>query len=211
MNWLARDLRRRASSPGDWSAHRVRRIRQRVLERAMAERFHVAEGDRLMRRQVESTQLREAVDDASRERCAPWTPLAAAAGIGRDLWDEDCDQWVELPESVKKGRFIALQVAGDSMTPLLHAGDTILVELGGVPKRDTIAVVRSGDDGYVVKRVGRASRGELELLSINRSYGPIVMRREQGQLLGTVIMRWCPHNEIAPVHVESPYGDDPAI
>ena len=89
MNWLARDLRRRASSPGEWSAHRVRRIRQRVLERAMAERFHVAEGDRLMRRQVESTQLREAVDDASRERCAPWTPLAAAAGIGRDLWDED--------------------------------------------------------------------------------------------------------------------------
>ena len=197
MNWLAKDLRRRASSPGDWSPHRVRRIRQRVLERAMAERFHVADGDRLTRRQVESTQLRDAVDVASREQCAPWTPLAAAAGIGRDLWDEECDQWVELPRSVKKGRFVALQVAGDSMTPLLHPGDTILVELGRVPRRDTIAVVRNFDDGYVVKHVGRVGRHDLELLSLNKAYSALTVRRDPDVVLGSVIMRWCPHGTAA--------------
>lgn len=198
MNWLASDLRRRSSSPGDWSGQRVRRVRQRVTERALAERFSVENADgELRRRQVESRPVREAVDDAARTRCAPWTPLAAAAGVGRDLWDEECDQWVELPDSVDEGRFVALQVAGDSMMPLLHSGDTILVRLNPTVRRDTIAVVRNGDDGYVVKRVGRATRATIELLSINRAYGPMTVRRDQGVVLGTVIMRWCPHNEIS--------------
>jgi SOS-response transcriptional repressor LexA len=197
MNWLAKDLRRRPGSLDDWSSQRVRRVRQRVLERALAERFAVKRGDRLVRRQVEGRALREAVEHAAQARCAPWTPLAAAAGIGRDLWDEECDQWVELPPSTKGGRFVALQVAGDSMTPLLHPGDTILVRLGSAVKRDTIALVRSGDDGYVVKRVGRVGRREIELLSINKSYPPLVLPRDQGDVLGTIIMRWCVHNETA--------------
>lgn len=197
MNWLAKDLRRRSNSPDDWNPHRVRRVRQRVIERALAERFCVECADGVQQyRQVESRPVREALDDASRSRCAPWTPLAAAAGVGRDLWDEDCDQWVELPDSVGDGRFVALQVTGDSMMPLLHSGDTILVRLSPTLRRDTIAVVRNGDDGYVVKRIGRATRGAIELLSINRAYEAMTVRRDQSAVLGTVIMRWCPHNEI---------------
>lgn len=196
MNWLVRDLRRRPGAGVDWSAERVRRLSRRARDRALAERHALASVSGAPHvRQVLSRPVREMLDEAARTRCAPWTKLAAAAGLGRDLWDEECDQWIELPDGVAGGRFVALQVAGDSMTPLLHSGDTILVRLGDAVERDTIVVARHADDGYVVKQVGRRSRYAIELLPLNKAYEPLMLRLAPGAVLGTVIMRWCTHDE----------------
>ena len=195
MNWLTRDLRQRPPAADDWSAAKIRRMRESIVERAWAERCGITDGDAMPKsRDVPAMTLAHSVDEASRVGCTPWTSLAAAAGEGRELWDEECERWLELPKSLIGGRYLALQVAGDSMTPLFHDGDTILVRLGSDARRDAVIVARRPDNGYVVKRVGRMRGQTIELVSLNPAYEPIVVRREHTTVLGTVIRRWCPHD-----------------
>ena len=196
MTWLARDLRRRPPAARELAeGDRVREMRHRVLDRALGDRFAVPLGGREPpMRQVPVHSIVRVVDEAAHGQCAPWMELSAAAGEGRELWDEECDRWVELPSSLAPGRYLALGVAGDSMLPLLHAGDTILVRLGSEVQRDTIVVARRPDNGYVVKRVGRVQRRSIELLSLNPAYEPLLIPRDGREILGTVIMRWCAHD-----------------
>jgi len=125
---------------------------------------------------------------------APLVEIGVAAGAGRALWDEVAELWVDLPEGVPPGRYVALRVAGDSMQPLLTPGDVVLVELGVPPTSGSVIVARDADDGYMVKRVG-ASRaavdaGALELESINPAYEPVRVVAGPGTVLGRVILRW---------------------
>ena len=131
-----------------------------------------------------------AVEAADRARCAPWLELSVAAGAGRELWDQECERWVELPPTLPRGRYIALGVTGDSMEPLLVDGDTVLVRLGAGPAPGTLVVARLADYGYVVKQVGRLTRRTIELRSLNPVHGPISTRREADTVLGTVVMIW---------------------
>lgn len=100
-----------------------------------------------------------------------------------------------LPDEVPRGRYVAVRVAGDSMEPLLHQGDTVVVKLGSKVARDTVIVARVPDGGYVVKRVGRLTRRTIELRSLNDAYSPIVIARDPRLIAGTVIMCWCAHEE----------------
>lgn len=127
---------------------------------------------------------------ARAERCAPVLDLGVAAGVGRDLWDEPCTSWLELPADVSPGQHVALTVAGDSMEPLLHAGDTILIKLDPELRRGAVVVARRPDDGYVVKRVSRVGPKVVELASLNVGYPPIRIPRRADLVLGTVLMCW---------------------
>jgi phage repressor protein C with HTH and peptisase S24 domain len=116
--------------------------------------------------------------------------MAVAAGEGRIIWDEACDLWIELPEKTPSGRYVALQVTGDSMSPLLEAKDVILIKLDSAPVEDDVIVARPGDDGYVVKRVAAVHPERFELASINPDYGCISMERDMSRIVGTVIARF---------------------
>ena len=161
--WLARDAR-----AGQRSAER------RATE-ARAERFA-----RRMQAIVVGARLGVVVahdapvvhemrrDGAVRERLVPWPELGVAAGVGRELWDEPCERWVELPGTLAAGsKYVALTVSGSSMEPALHAGDVVLVSVGGGVRRDSIVVARRPEEGYVVKAVGRLTRRAIELRSLN--------------------------------------------
>lgn len=141
----------------------------------------------------------EILADARELRAAPQLDLSAAAGYGRDLWDEPCDQWVRVPDEIPNGEYISLRVTGDSMDPMLHTGDSILVQIGDRVLRDTVILARVPDAGYVVKKVGRVSRRELELQSLNEAFSPITVSREQYTVVGTVVLRWCPHSRATSV------------
>ena len=93
------------------------------------------------------------------------------------------------------GQHVALTVTGESMEPLLHAGDTILVKLGVALRRGAIVVARRPDDGYVVKRVARVGPRVVELASLHAGYAAIRIPRRDDLILGTVIMRWSVHPE----------------
>ena len=194
--WLARDLRERAEVCGSIDRAVIDRIAERVYVSVQAARLGVADGGPCppSRTVAVPRGLAALVDAAARDRCAPRADLAIAAGVGRELWDEPCDAVVPLPSDVPTGRYVALRVEGDSMTPLIHPGDTVLVRLGPDVKRDTLIVARAADDGYVVKQVDALSRRRIELRSLNPEYPPIAIPREAARILGTVIVRWCDHD-----------------
>jgi hypothetical protein len=124
---------------------------------------------------------------------APRLELGIAAGAGRALWDEPCDSWIAIPDDLPRGRYVALTVKGDSMLPLLHSDDVVLVRIGAEVARDAIVVARRPDDGYVVKRVGRVGPASIELLSLNPDFEPTLIERGEGTVAGTVVLRWCAH------------------
>ena len=83
---------------------------------------------------------------------------------------------------------MALRGAGDSMTPLLHSGDVVLVDLDAAVPPGGIAVGRHPDHGSVVKRVLRADGGALRLVSLNPAYPPLELPAGSGVLLGPVVV-----------------------
>jgi SOS-response transcriptional repressor LexA len=140
--------------------------------------------------------VREArADGAVRERFVPWPELGVAAGVGRELWDEPCERWIELPQTLAAGhKYVALTVSGSSMEPALHAGDVVLVSVGTAVRRDSMVVARRPEEGYVVKAVGRLSRRAIELRSLNPEFAAFSIPRDDALIVGTVVMRWCAHD-----------------
>ena len=140
-----------------------------------------------------------AVAAARGTHAAPFAELGVAAGSGRELLDEPCDTWVALPEDLPPGRYLALRVVGDSMVPLLHSGDVVLVDLDRPAHPGEVAVARHPEHGYVVKRLARgAGTGALALISLNSAYPPLEFAAVPGALLGPVLLRWCSHGPAKP-------------
>jgi SOS-response transcriptional repressor LexA len=197
----------------DWYAREARRtlsVEERARMEAGADRFvRAVQSRRAMERSRvrevaaepdsapawQEGTLAEVVAAAARVRHAPAIELSVAAGAGRELWDEPCDRWIPLPNDAPDGRYVALRVTGDSMVPLLHDGDTILVKLGDEVVPDAVVVARVPDGGYVVKRVGGVAGSRVELASLNPDYPPIVIPRDPSLVLGTVLLRWCTHGD----------------
>jgi len=71
-----------------------------------------------------------AIETARAAGAVPLMPLSAAAGPGRELWDEPVEDWMVLPDGVPYVRALALKISGTSMEPLLRDGDTVLVPRG---------------------------------------------------------------------------------
>jgi phage repressor protein C with HTH and peptisase S24 domain len=194
LSWLASDLRMEQTSA------EVRR------DYELADEFARCISARVAGRNVEKTLRRfplraraapvtatvaQSLPFAARNRCATLLDLAVAAGAGRELWDEPCDRWLELPEDVPAGRYVALKVAGDSMVPVLDQRDVILIQLDTTPRVDDLIVARLPDQSHVVKRVASISNGKLELASFNPSYAPVfVSRDDPSSVVGTVIARF---------------------
>jgi SOS-response transcriptional repressor LexA len=187
--WLARDAR-----AGQRSGER------RATE-ARAERFARRMQALVLARQLgviaapsEPVVHELRADGAVREGLVPWPELGVAAGVGRELWDEPCERWIELPRTLAAGhKYVALTVSGSSMEPALHAGDVVLVSVGASVRRDSIVVARRPEEGYVVKAVGRLSRRAIELRSLNPEFAAFSIPREDALIVGTVVMRWCAH------------------
>jgi SOS-response transcriptional repressor LexA len=174
---------------------RGRDLRARVLAR----RFGV-------RRAIHAPATREAaghgspaqvLECARAARATPVIDVGVAAGVGRELWDETPDQWVELPPNVPDDRYVALRIVGESMAPVMHTGDVILVRVGPDVKVDTVVVARHPDDGYVCKRVSRVRRRSIELASLESGRPVITIPRDPALVVGTVLLVWCAHGERA--------------
>lgn len=188
LDWQAAELRDRARRAAD-EPDVVARAR-RLAVRALGVRHSVRCVDRVPPALTAAESSTPSYDTS----VAPRFDLGIAAGTGRALWDEPCDSWVSIPPELPRGRYVALTVKGDSMLPLLHSGDVVLVKLGPEAARDTVIVARRPDDGYVVKRVGSVTPGELELVSLNPAFpATIVVDRAEGTVTGTVVLRWCGH------------------
>jgi phage repressor protein C with HTH and peptisase S24 domain len=131
--------------------------------------------------------LEEARDVAA----APVVDMAVAAGPGRELWDEVVSEWIAVPRDLPSDRYIALRIAGDSMAPLLHTGDTVLIRVGGRAQVDRVVVARHPDGGYVCKVVRRIRATTVELGSLNPAHPSVVIPRDERLIVGPVVLAWC--------------------
>jgi phage repressor protein C with HTH and peptisase S24 domain len=194
LSWLARDLRMEQTSTElrqdyDLADEFARRVSTRLAGRKTASTLRQLPL-RLRAAPVTAT-VAQSLPFATRNRCATLLDLSVAAGAGRELWDEPCDRWLELPEDVPAGRYVALKVAGDSMVPVLDQRDVILIQLDTTPRVDDLIVARLPDQSHVVKRVASIRNGKLELASFNPDYEPVFVSRDDPSLVvGTVIARF---------------------
>ena len=199
LDWLAREARLVQTAAERRETDRQADLfAERMMRRVAAERA----GERHRVRCVDEAPIAYAAGDEAgdtgapavpRERTTPWWDLAVAAGAGRELWDEPPAAFIGLPDDVADGSYVALSVAGDSMAPLLHTGDTILVRLGREFPPEQVVVARHPEHGYVVKRVGRLTPARVELESLNADYPTLEIPNDAALVLGTVVLRWCPH------------------
>ena len=193
LAWIAQDLRAGMSARERAADERAAdEFARSVVSRARIRRVDVAMPRRPVRRRDAEFEgpVALALPIAAASRCAVLLDLSAAAGAGRELWDEPSDTWVELPEGQPPGRYIALGVAGDSMEPVLRPRDVILVNLDAAPAVDDLVVARTGDHGYVVKRLAAIRGTQLELASFSPAYPAVHVARKPGTLLGTVVARF---------------------
>ena len=144
----------------------------------------------------EAEPISAAVERLAASRQVAMHDLGVAAGLGCELWDAECEAVIPLPDELPSGRYLALRVKGDSMTPLMHPDDVVLVELGEQVVRDRVVVARGPEEGYVVKRVGKIAADFIELLSLNSAFAPVRIPRVPGAVLGTVVLRWCAHGGV---------------
>ena len=195
VGWLARETSSPHRSGDGWSPARVRSAAASLRARAEAARLKVrlVAGSPPVERAASAGMISDVMEAARAMRAAPRLELGAAAGVGRDLWDEPCEQWVRVPDDAPAGSYVSLRVVGESMDPLLHTGDSVLVQVGSAVARDTVVLARVPDAGYVVKKVGKVTRAQLELQSLNDAFPPIVVPRDERTIVGTVVLRWCPH------------------
>ena len=198
LQWIAAEERRRADSQLRNRRPQLQQLARRIRAAAAARQLRVRceAGEPVLRNARRWPGFgAEAEAGTDRRRIAPNVDLGVAAGVGRELWDEPCDSWIDLPPDVAPGQYIGLGVKGDSMEPLMHTGDTILVRIGGDLQSDTVVVARHPDNGYVVKRLARLTSTTVHLTSLNDAYPALALPRDPGLIVGTVIMRWCAHRE----------------
>jgi phage repressor protein C with HTH and peptisase S24 domain len=186
IEWLAGEAREGARRAWRISAAERRARGEAMMARAQARRLRVSQAGR--------ARMSSDASAGDRRRAAV-VELGIAAGVGRELWDEPAESWVEVPNDAPAGEYLALRIVGDSMAPLMHTGDTVLVRRGGDVQRDTVVVARHPDDGYVCKRVRRIRREAIELASLAPGRPSIVIPRDPRLIVGTVLLVWCSHRQ----------------
>src|SRR5690242_6117838 len=124
----------------------------------------------------------------------PRLPLGAAAGPGALTSSEApfdsfrfSRTWLR-EQGLAGAELHAIRVQGDSMEPLLHDGDEILVARAQRALRDGIHVVRVGD-ALLVKRLAAAGPGRAMLLSQNYAYPPVEVAHDELEIVGRVVWK----------------------
>ncbi|MGX7952189.1 S24 family peptidase [Tsuneonella sp. HG249] len=124
----------------------------------------------------------------------PRLPLGAAAGPGALGADERpfdsfrfSRTWLR-EQGLAGARLSAIRVQGDSMEPLLHDGDEILVDRAQRALRDGVHVVRLGD-ALMVKRLAPAGAGRALLLSQNAAYPAVEVPLGELEIVGRVVWK----------------------
>lgn len=98
----------------------------------------------------------------------PMAELKASAGTGQWLGDDEYTERlnvVDTPEARKAN--VIIEVSGDSMEPLYHDGDTVLVKLQPSIEQGEIGIFIVDGCGYIKKL------GYNELISVNEDYDNI--------------------------------------
>lgn len=99
------------------------------------------------------------------------------AGIPIEAMEEVID-WEEIPFRMSKtGKFFGLQIKGDSMSPRMVAGDTVIVrQQSDAESGDIVIALVNGDEATCKKLIKRTDG--IVLQSLNPIYEPMIFSNE---------------------------------
>lgn len=124
----------------------------------------------------------------------PRLPLDASAGPGAFGAQETpydtfrfSKRWLR-EQGLESAMLSAITVSGDSMEPLLHDGDEILVDRAPRPLRDGVHVLRLGEVLHV-KRMQPLGQGRIQLISANSAYPPVDVALADVDVIGRVVWK----------------------
>ena len=110
-----------------------------------------------------------------------------SAGRGAYLGPEEMETIMVEENDLTRRASFCVPVSGDSMEPIYHDGDILLVEGREDIEPGQIGVFTVDGDGYVKKR------GEGELISLNPDYAPIPLTENSwcnGLVIGVLDKAW---------------------
>ncbi len=96
-------------------------------------------------------------------------------------WDE-----VAFPDIPDTGAY-ALEVSGDSMSPLYRDGDVIIVSPSSGVRRGDRVVVRTRDGEIMVKQLTRRTASRIELHSLNPQFDDRILAIEEIDWMARII------------------------
>lgn len=101
-----------------------------------------------------------------------------AAGIPIEAIEDILD-YEEITEKLAStGTFFALRIKGDSMTPKIQDGDTVIVRQQNTAKSGDIVIAKVNGDDACCKRLVINSQGVI-LQSFNTAYEPMFFTKEE--------------------------------
>lgn len=103
-----------------------------------------------------------------------------AAGIPIEAIEDIIDTEEISEELAKTGEFFGLRIKGDSMTPAICNGDTVIVRQQDDADTGDIVIATINGDEATCKRL-RKYQGGIELISINPGYKPFEFTNEEIQ------------------------------
>ncbi len=120
-------------------------------------------------------------------RMLPLYNIAASAGTGQFL-DGDDYELVEVGDEVPENVTFGVKLAGDSMEPDYHDGDTVWVMRERLLSNGETGLFLYDGSAYCKKL--SVSDGKVRLVSLNPSYAPIEVDEERGfRVFGKVVAR----------------------
>ena len=123
----------------------------------------------------------------------PGVPVIGLAQAGSDGFFDDAGYplgqgWdrVAFPGEAGEGVY-ALEISGDSMSPLYRAGDRIVVDPSAEVRRGDRVVVRTTAGEVMAKEVARLTAGAVELRSLNPEHPGRSLRRSEVAWLARIV------------------------
>ena len=96
-------------------------------------------------------------------------------------WDD-----VRVP-GLQSGGVYALQIAGDSMAPVLRAGDRILVAPNESVRKGDRVVVKTIDGEVMAKELFKQTAHKIELISLNPEYDDRILSKKDVQWMARIV------------------------
>jgi len=123
----------------------------------------------------------------------PAIPVIGLAQAGDEGFFDDAGfpcggSWedVRIPGEVDSNVY-ALEIAGDSMDPVLRAGDKVLVAPNANVRRGDRVVVKTAEGEVMAKELRRRTEEVIELISLNPDYEDRTLAVQDVQWIGRII------------------------
>lgn len=123
----------------------------------------------------------------------PAIPVIGLAQAGDEGFFDDAGfpcggSWedVRIPGELDDNVY-ALEIAGDSMDPVLRAGDRVVVAPNASVRRGDRVVVKTREGEVMAKELRKLSESVVELISLNPDYEDRILSRHDVQWIGRII------------------------